>query len=92
MSEANILVTRKWLVKYLEDDKFKDMRTVDKALAIDRAVFLSFVPSDEFRRMRLAVTTTQWEKRVEPARVFGGSWSKVFGVGTLREQELLESC
>jgi len=92
MTEANILVTRKWIVKYLEDDKFKDMRTVDKALAVDRALFLSFVPSDEFRRMRLAVTTKQWEKRVEPERVFGGTWSRVFGVGKLREHELLESC
>lgn len=44
VSEANVLVTRKWITKMVEDE-FKDLRTCDKALAIDRAVFLSFVPT-----------------------------------------------
>lgn len=44
VSEANVLVTRKWLSKLIEDE-FKDLRTCDKALALDRAVFLSFIPT-----------------------------------------------
>nr|UHS72165.1 MAG: hypothetical protein [Tombusviridae sp.] len=44
VSEANVLVTRKWMTKLIEDE-FKDLRTCDKALALDRAVFLSFVPT-----------------------------------------------
>jgi hypothetical protein len=44
VSEANVLVTRKWLSKVIEDE-FKDLRTCDKALALDRSVFCSFIPS-----------------------------------------------
>lgn len=44
VSEANVLVTRKWLGKLIEDE-FKDLRTCDKALALDRATFLSFIPT-----------------------------------------------
>ncbi len=44
LSESNVLVTRKWLGKLIEDE-FKDLRTCDKALALDRATFLSFVPT-----------------------------------------------
>jgi len=44
VTEANVLVTRKWLNKLIEDE-FKDLRTCDKALALDRATFLSFIPT-----------------------------------------------
>ncbi len=44
VSEANVLVTRKWIVKLIEDE-FKDLRNCDKAIAVDRATFLSFVPT-----------------------------------------------
>lgn len=63
MSSANILVTRKWLQKYLEDG-FKDLRTCDKNLAIDRALFLSFVPTKDFLRMRIVMETAEAEKRM----------------------------
>lgn len=79
MSEANLLVTRKWLQKLLEDGDYKDLRTVDKNLAIDRALFLSFVPTNDFRKMKLAISTRAWEKRVDNAGVFGGVFGKVFG-------------
>ncbi len=91
MTEANILVTRKWLQKLLEEDTYKDMRTSDKNLAIDRALFLSFVPTLAFQKMRVAVTTAQWEKRMDANQVFGGFWSKIFGVGRLQDPTLLES-
>ncbi len=79
MSEANVLVTRKWLQKLLEEGEYKDLRTVDKNLAIDRALFLSFIPTNDFRRMKLAISTRAWEKRVENASVFGGVFGRVFG-------------
>lgn len=91
MTEANVLVTRKWIQKLLDEPKYKDMRTADKNLAIDRALFMSFVPTKYFQQMRVAVTTKQWEQRMDAGRVFGGFWGKVFGVGKLQEAELLES-
>lgn len=45
VNQANILVVRKWIVKMLEEPDFKDLRTCDKALAVDRATFLSFIPT-----------------------------------------------
>jgi hypothetical protein len=71
MSEANVLVTRKWIQKYLEEPAFKDLRTCDKNLAIDRALFLSFLPTKDFQMMKLATTTTEWEKRNRAESVFG---------------------
>ena len=45
VSQANILVVRKWIGKMLEEPEFKDLRTCDKAIALDRATFLSFIPT-----------------------------------------------
>jgi hypothetical protein len=91
LSEANLTVTRKWLQKHLEGEKYINMRTSDKNLAIDRALFLSFVPTKAFQQMRVAITTSQWEKRMDPNQVFGGFWSRVFGVGKLQNPLELES-
>jgi len=71
MSEANVLVTRKWIQKLLEDEKYKDLRTCDKNLSIDRALFLSFVPTNSFRAMKLAVQTNAWKDRCDENTVFG---------------------
>jgi hypothetical protein len=71
MSEANVLVTRKWLAKYLAEDEFKDLRICDKNLAIDRALFLSFIPTKDFQAMRLATATTCWKDRADGDSVFG---------------------
>jgi hypothetical protein len=79
VSDANVLVTRKWLQKLLEEAEYKDLRTVDKNLAIDRALFLSFIPTNSFRKMKLAVSTRAWEQRVENSSVFGGVFGRVFG-------------
>jgi len=54
-TQANVLVTRKWLVKSLEGEKYNDMRTCDKIIAIDRAMFLSFVPTIVHNNMRVAM-------------------------------------
>jgi hypothetical protein len=71
MSEANILVTRKWLQKLLDEPEYKDLRTCDKNLAIDRALFLSFIPTNSFRQMKLAVATNAWKDRCDNETVFG---------------------
>lgn len=71
MSKPNVLVTRKWIQKYLEDAKYKDLRTSDKNLAIDRALFLSFIPTAEFNRMRLVMESTFAKNRVDGKSPFG---------------------
>lgn len=72
MSPANVLVTRKWLHKYLED-QFKDLRTCDKNIAIDRALFLSFVPTKDFLRMRILMET-----KAAKDRLVDGGFGRVF--------------
>nr|UHS72016.1 MAG: hypothetical protein [Tombusviridae sp.] len=69
MTEANVLVTRKWLQKFLDDPKYKDLRTVDRNTAIDRALFLSFLPTESFRLMALVRGTRAWEDRTDPTGV-----------------------
>jgi hypothetical protein len=73
MSEANMLVTRKYLVKLLEDPKYCNLRTVDKNVAIDRALFLSFVPTKEFLQMKLVFETNAVRDRMssEKETLFG---------------------
>lgn len=44
LTEANVMVTRKWIVKLIADE-YKDLRVCDQALVIDRATFLSFIPT-----------------------------------------------
>lgn len=82
-SEANVLVTRKWLQKFFDDAKFTDLRTVDKNTAIDRALFLSFVPTREFQQGRIAMATRQWQGRMDATSSFKGFWTTVFGVGVV---------
>lgn len=79
MSEANILVTRKWIQKLLEEPKYKDLRICDKNIAIDRALFLSFVPTDAFRMMKLAVETKAWKDRCGNENVLGKVFRLISG-------------
>jgi hypothetical protein len=88
MSEANVLVTRKWIQKLLEEPEYKDLRTCDKNLAIDRALFLSFVKTQSFRAMRLALTTKAWEDRNKDDGVFGKVFRLVRG-GVPRQDEAI---
>jgi hypothetical protein len=78
MTEANVLVTRKWLAKLLSEPEYKDLRVVDRNIAIDRALFLSFVPTNEFRAMKIACATRTWQKRVDPKGLLGGLFGKAF--------------
>lgn len=78
MTEANVLVTRRWLQKLLSEPSYSDLRTVDRNIAIDRALFLSFVPSNEFRKMKVAIASRAWQKRVDPAGLLGGLFGKAF--------------
>ena len=83
LTQANTLVTRKWLVKYLEGVQFKDMRTCDKIIAIDRAMFLSFVPTIVHNNMRVAAQDSAIVKMMSGVTT---SFGKVFSVmGTLPE-------
>jgi hypothetical protein len=79
MSEANILVTRKWIQKLLDEPKYKDLRVCDKNIAIDRALFLSFVPTNAFRVMKLAVETKAWKDRCANENVFGKVFRMIGG-------------
>jgi hypothetical protein len=63
VSEANLLVTRKWLQKLVEES-FKDLRTCDKNIAIDRALFLSFVPTLSFNQMKTLIDTGVFQDRI----------------------------
>jgi hypothetical protein len=78
MVEANLLVTRKWLVKALEDKKYADLRTADKCLAIDRALFLSFVPTMAYNNMRVVMEDDSVVNRLTGAATRFG---KVFSLG-----------
>lgn len=91
MTEANLMVTRRWLQKQLESDDLKDLRTADKNIAIDRALFLSFVPTKAFLKMKVYSATSQWEKRTTGSELFGKWWwNRVFGVGVLPDTEDLD--
>lgn len=78
MTEANVLVTRRWIQKLLAEPQYGDLRTVDKNIAIDRALFLSFIPTNDFRQMKLAVADRAWQDRVDPKAMLGGLFGKAF--------------
>jgi hypothetical protein len=54
VSDANVLVTRKWITKLL-DDEYPDLRTCDKIIAVDRATFLSFIPTMSWNNIKFLV-------------------------------------
>jgi hypothetical protein len=83
MNDANILVTRKYMVKYLEQPDYADMRTCDKVLAIDRALFLSFVPTIVYNNMRVASEDSSIAKRISGATT---SFGKIFSLGRTSDQ------
>nr|WRQ65716.1 hypothetical protein [Tolivirales sp.] len=83
VSEANEIVTRKWMTKYLESEKFVDLRTVDKILAIDRAIFLSFVPTIVYNNMKVAAHDEKIAGRISGSIT---SFGKVFSLGSSQSQ------
>jgi hypothetical protein len=78
LNDANLIVTRKWLVKFLEQEDYKDLRTNDRVLAIDRALFLSFVPTIVYNNMKVVA-----EDQLVQSRIAGSltSFGKVFSLG-----------
>jgi hypothetical protein len=66
-SEANVIVTRKYISDLLDEQK--DMRIRDKIEIMDMAVFLSFVPS----------RSLQWSKTIGKTQAFSerilGEWA-----------------
>lgn len=68
-SEANILISRKWMRDRMEE--IKDLRKKDAASIIDIALGLSFFPSVEAREMDLLLGTSVSASRMGPLR---GSW------------------
>lgn len=85
MSEANVLVTRKWIQKLLDENTYKDLRVCDKNLAIDRALFLSFLPTRDFQAMRIAVATKPWKERLDGDGIFGRIF-RIVGLGSGPDQ------
>lgn len=83
LNEANTLVTRKYLVKYLEQEDYHDLRTCDKVLAIDRALFLSFVPTIVFNDMKVISENSSFASRISGATT---SFGKVFSLGKAYSQ------
>lgn len=86
MSEANVLITRKFMRDRLME--VKGLRAHDALLVIDKAIPLSFLPSLEFKNMVRLMGTDTFERRLSPtseppswwrrasarlSRVFGGS-------------------
>jgi len=60
-SEANMLITRKFMRDQLLG--FKDLRARDAASIIDTALFLSFLPSLEYREMSVLDVSSVMEER-----------------------------
>jgi hypothetical protein len=87
MSEANSLITRKWIQKLLEEPLYRNLRVCDKNIAIDRALFLSFVPTKAFQEMKMMSMSRPWEARMKTSNAYGGFWSKVCFIACLPSGE-----
>jgi len=83
-SEANLLITRKYMRDLLKEHK--SLRDRDAAMIIDSALYLSFLPSPALRRMNSLDQTVTFEYRAAPVASWG-SWYFPFGaVGRRRHQ------
>jgi hypothetical protein len=84
-SDANILITRKYMRDLLEE--YEDLRAVDAARAIDMGLYLSFLPSSTLREMNVISDTIVFDDRDADVpsflrlpwwlpfrRFLGGSW------------------
>lgn len=76
-TEANVMVTRKWLQKLItEDPKYSTLRTCDQVVAIDRALFLSFIPTTDFIKMQKILSSDKLKDRLGEEE-----YGKVFRLG-----------
>jgi hypothetical protein len=60
-SEANLLITRKFMLDQLKE--FKDLRACDRSGIIDRALYLSFLPSLTLQEMNVIDRTSAFNRR-----------------------------
>jgi hypothetical protein len=63
-NDANMIMIRRWMSKVLEEAQYKDLRNVDKALALDRAMFMAFVVSEDYKRFQVMFDTTKMKDRL----------------------------
>lgn len=73
-SEANKMVTRKFMRDELS--KFPDLRVKDSLTIIDRALVLSFLPSEMFKEMRCVESTGVFGRRAQVGSWWG--WKQFF--------------
>ncbi len=62
-TEANRIMVHRWLSKLVEDE-FKDLRTCDKVLALERATFMAFVVSEDFARFQVLFESEPMKDRL----------------------------
>nr|UHS72380.1 MAG: hypothetical protein [Tombusviridae sp.] len=62
-TEANRLMVARWLSNHIAEN-FKDLRTVDKVLAMERATFMAFLVSDDFARFKVLFETEPIKDRL----------------------------
>lgn len=75
-SEANLLVTRKFMRDQLQE--YKDLRAKDGGVIIDLALPMSFLPSVEYREMDDLSGTSAFGRRLP----VGSLWSRLLGLGS----------
>jgi len=63
-NEANFIMVRRWLSNILSGDEYKDLRIVDKNLALDRATFMVFVVSEDFKRFQVCFEEGRMQDRL----------------------------
>nr|UUW21091.1 MAG: hypothetical protein [Leptochloa chinensis tombus-like virus 1] len=62
-NEANRIMVHRWLSKLVEEE-FKDLRTADKILALERATFMAFVMSEDFLRYQVLFESSRMKDRL----------------------------
>jgi len=62
-TEANRIMVHRWLSKIVEDE-FKDLRTVDKVLALERATFMAFIVSEDYARFQVLFESEKMSDRL----------------------------
>jgi len=62
-TEANRIMVHRWLSKVVEEE-FKDLRTVDKVLALERATFMAFVVSEDYARFKVLFESDKMSDRL----------------------------
>jgi hypothetical protein len=73
----NLMITRKFLRDKLA--LHSDLRKRDAAMALDLALTLSFVPTQQWLDMEKVVGTSKWSRRVDPTGSYFGWVASIWG-------------